>query len=198
MNRAQGKSVEEDDANLFNPTILDRLPISHVAGLLIRPLKSTDYDKGFLVLLSQLTDVGNVTKEQFLNRFYSMKAAGGYYVVVIEDVNSGKVIACASLVVEQKFIHNCSLVHNSHKALSGDYLRLSSRCKGIHDAECTVMDRFAREDVICFSTLADRRIVNERRNNNSPLAKRFIAGQCVLWYTLVLCSWRCRNGIIPY
>jgi len=39
-----------------------------------------------------------------------MKTAGGYYVVVIEDVNSGKVIACASLVVEQKFIHNCSLV----------------------------------------------------------------------------------------
>lgn len=42
-----------------------------------------------------------------------MKTAGGYYVIVIEDVNSGKVIACASLVVEQKFIHNCSLVCNS-------------------------------------------------------------------------------------
>ncbi|XP_011707245.1 PREDICTED: probable glucosamine 6-phosphate N-acetyltransferase [Wasmannia auropunctata] len=109
MSRTQEKSVEEDEINLFNPTILDRLPISPVAGLLIRPLKSTDYDKGFLVLLSQLTDVGNVTKEQFLNRFYSMKSAGGYYVVVIEDVISGKVIACATLVLEQKFIHNCSL-----------------------------------------------------------------------------------------
>lgn len=42
----QEKSVEEDEINLFNPTILDRLPISYVAGLLIRPLKSTDYDKG--------------------------------------------------------------------------------------------------------------------------------------------------------
>jgi len=109
MSRTQEKSIEDDEINLFNPAILDRLPISHVSGLLIMPLRSTDYDKGFLVLLSQLTDVGNVTKEQFLNRFYSMKTAGGYYVVVIEDVNSGKVIACASLVVEQKFIHNCSL-----------------------------------------------------------------------------------------
>ncbi|KAL0133350.1 hypothetical protein PUN28_000832 [Cardiocondyla obscurior] len=109
MLRGHEKYNEEDEINLFNPTVLDRLPIAHVAGLLIRPLKSTDYEKGFLVLLSQLTDVGNVTKEQFLNRFYSMKAAGGYYIVVIEDVNSGKVIACASLVVEQKFIHNCSV-----------------------------------------------------------------------------------------
>lgn len=41
-----------------------------------------------------------------------MKTAGGYYVVVIEDTNSEKVIACATLVVEQKFIHNCSLVCN--------------------------------------------------------------------------------------
>lgn len=42
----QENSVEEDEINLFNPTILARLPISHVAGLLIRPLRSTDYDKG--------------------------------------------------------------------------------------------------------------------------------------------------------
>jgi len=42
----QEKSIEEDEINLFNPTVLDRLPISDVAGLLIRPLKSTDYDKG--------------------------------------------------------------------------------------------------------------------------------------------------------
>ncbi|CAL1679700.1 unnamed protein product [Lasius platythorax] len=109
MNETQGKTIEEDEINLFNPAILDRISISNVVGLFIRPLRSTDYEKGFLVLLSQLTDVGNVTKEQFLNRFYSMKTTGGYYVVVIEDTNSGKVIACATLVVEQKFIHNCSL-----------------------------------------------------------------------------------------
>lgn len=41
-----------------------------------------------------------------------MKAAGGYYIVVIEDIYSGKIIACATLVVEQKFIHNCGVVCN--------------------------------------------------------------------------------------
>lgn len=39
-----------------------------------------------------------------------MKNAGSYYIIVIEDTSSGKIIATATLVVEQKFIHNCALV----------------------------------------------------------------------------------------
>ena len=39
-----------------------------------------------------------------------MKSSGGYYVIVIEDLNCKKVIGSATLVVEQKFIHNCALV----------------------------------------------------------------------------------------
>jgi len=33
----------------------------------VRPLKDTDYDRGFLQLLSQLTHVGNVNRTQFLS-----------------------------------------------------------------------------------------------------------------------------------
>lgn len=36
--------------------------------------------------------------------------SGGYYVTVIEDKRLGKIIGAATLTVEQKFIHNCSLV----------------------------------------------------------------------------------------
>lgn len=39
-----------------------------------------------------------------------MKASGDYYVIVIEDKNTGKVIGSATLVTEQKFIHDCALV----------------------------------------------------------------------------------------
>lgn len=39
-----------------------------------------------------------------------MKTAGGYYVVIVEDLNGGEVVGSATLVVEQKFIHNCALV----------------------------------------------------------------------------------------
>lgn len=33
----------------------------------VRPLMESDYDKGFLQLLSQLTSVGNVSRAEFLS-----------------------------------------------------------------------------------------------------------------------------------
>ena len=35
-----------------------------------------------------------------------------YYIIVIENVKSEKVIASATLLLEQKFIHTCGLVSN--------------------------------------------------------------------------------------
>lgn len=109
MNTVQEKNIGQAETDLFNPNILDRIPLVRLDGLLIRPLKSGDYDRGFLQLLSQLTEIGNVSREQFLNTFHRMKSTNGYYIVVIEDLSIGKVIASATLVVEQKFIHNCSV-----------------------------------------------------------------------------------------
>lgn len=45
-----------------------------------------------------------------IDRFHMMKDTGSYYTIVIEDVTIGKIVASATLVVEQKFIHNCALV----------------------------------------------------------------------------------------
>jgi len=39
-----------------------------------------------------------------------------YYVTVIEDTTTGQVIGSATLVVEQKFIHDCAKVKNATKA----------------------------------------------------------------------------------
>ncbi|XP_031780651.1 vacuolar protein-sorting-associated protein 25 [Nasonia vitripennis] len=103
-------SSEADGIELFNPNLLERVANQlRGDGLIFRPLNSRDFDKGFLQLLGQLTDVGNITKDQFLNRFHGMKSSGGYYVIVVEDLNCGKVIGSATLVVEQKFIHSCGL-----------------------------------------------------------------------------------------
>ncbi|XP_053947078.1 probable glucosamine 6-phosphate N-acetyltransferase isoform X1 [Anastrepha ludens] len=77
--------------------------------LKVRPLKDGDYDRGFLKLLSQLTEVGHVTRTQFLTRFSQMKASGDYYVTVIEDTRKDEIIGAASLIVERKFIHNCAV-----------------------------------------------------------------------------------------
>ena len=35
---------------------------------------------------------------------------GTYYVIVIEDVELAKIVACGTLVVEQKFIHDTAVV----------------------------------------------------------------------------------------
>ena len=44
-------------------------------------------------------------------RFNEMKKSEGtYYVTVLEDTRTNAVIGCASLVVEQKFIHNAATV----------------------------------------------------------------------------------------
>lgn len=53
-----------------------------------------------------------------LDRFYGMKNSGGYYVIVVEDLNCGKVVGSATLVVEQKFIHSCGLVSTYNNNLS--------------------------------------------------------------------------------
>ncbi|XP_068981458.1 probable glucosamine 6-phosphate N-acetyltransferase [Bombus flavifrons] len=109
MSSIEEKCLEDTEIELFNSSVLDRLSLSHIDGLLIRPLKSEDYDRGFLQLLAQLTEVGNINREQFLNRFHMMKNTGSYYIIVIEDINTEKVVATATLVVEQKFIHNCAV-----------------------------------------------------------------------------------------
>lgn len=38
-----------------------------------------------------------------------MKAAGQYFITVIEDTRSNRIIGAASLVTEYKFIHGCGL-----------------------------------------------------------------------------------------
>lgn len=78
--------------------------------LKVRPLQIGDYDRGFLQLLSQLTNVGNITRDEFLARFYKMKYSGDYYLTVIEDTRINQVIGAATLVIEYKFIHECGLV----------------------------------------------------------------------------------------
>ncbi len=75
-------------------------------NMFARPLCRSDYDNGFLQLLSQLTKVGDYSKETFEAQFDSMQALPGiYYVVVIEDTSTTTLVASATLLVEHKFIH---------------------------------------------------------------------------------------------
>ncbi|XP_064484676.1 probable glucosamine 6-phosphate N-acetyltransferase isoform X1 [Ornithodoros turicata] len=109
---------------LYDPELLEGLDYKHSLvkqgssgsglsvdeSLRIRPLSTDDFDKGYLKILSQMTLVGDISKEQFLRRFHEMKARPDtYYVTVVEDLSTGAVVAAASLVTELKFIRNTAL-----------------------------------------------------------------------------------------
>lgn len=63
-------------------------------------------------VLSQLTVVGNVTKEQFETQFDQMfpSLADVYYIVVIVDKNLDKIVGSATLIIERKFVRSTGLV----------------------------------------------------------------------------------------
>ena len=66
------------DCYLFNPTDIEDLDWTDVQSdwkvkldtnlSIIRPLKIDDYDRGHIKLLSQLTDVGDVSQQEFEGR----------------------------------------------------------------------------------------------------------------------------------
>ncbi|ROT79983.1 glucosamine-6-phosphate acetyltransferase [Penaeus vannamei] len=69
---------EDAEAPLYDPGLLAKLDWSKVThmkggvtnhapgtGLRVRPLCKADYDRGFLQLLSQLTKVGDISREKF-------------------------------------------------------------------------------------------------------------------------------------
>jgi glucosamine-phosphate N-acetyltransferase len=81
------------------------------SNLVIRLLEENDYQKGFLSLLSQLSEVGDVTESQFVQRLREMKQCKDtYYIFVIEDLEKKRIVGCATLFIEVKFLHNCSSV----------------------------------------------------------------------------------------
>ena len=107
------------DTALFDAQVLSRLdntvlPLCEQHGvsyknpgknLKLRPLQISDYDKGYVQLLSQLTKVGVMDEDTFQKQFKAMKSTGCHYAFVIEDLDKGTVIANATLLIEHKFTH---------------------------------------------------------------------------------------------
>lgn len=82
-------------------------------NLRVRALEAGDYDRGFLQLLAQLTVVGDVTRAQFEGRATALglvtdersarvreqkEARNHYFVVVVEDTTSGRIVAVGLIV----------------------------------------------------------------------------------------------------
>ncbi|CAP36567.1 Protein CBR-GNA-2 [Caenorhabditis briggsae] len=92
---------------LFNEDLIPS-SVKTPSEIRVRSLRPNHQDD-YLKLLEQLTSVGFVSKHDFEQRFLSMKNADTYFIVVLEDVTTSKIVGAASLVVEFKYIHECGL-----------------------------------------------------------------------------------------
>lgn len=80
----------------------------------VRQLEIGDFEKGFLTILEQLTQVGQISYLQFCKRFRNQNST----VFVIEDNN--QIIATASIFIEHKFIHHCASVGHIEDVVVSD------------------------------------------------------------------------------
>ncbi|KUI60845.1 Glucosamine 6-phosphate N-acetyltransferase [Cytospora mali] len=96
--------------SLFSSSLIStEVSSSFPDGFTIRPLQKADFRKGYLDCLRVLTWVGDVTEEEWNERYEEMEQAKGtYYLLAVEHEN--RIVGTGSLIVERKFIHNRGLV----------------------------------------------------------------------------------------
>ena len=88
----------------------------------IRDLELHDYDKEYLQLLSQLSviNVEKISRHAFSD--FTMKLHPNHQIKVIEDTSKKIIIATATLIIEQKLIHDMKCVaHVEDVVIHEDY-----------------------------------------------------------------------------
>ncbi|KAI4849354.1 hypothetical protein E4T44_03398 [Aureobasidium sp. EXF-8845] len=77
---------------------------------ILRPLQRSDFSRGFLKCLTDLTWIGEITQSAFEERYDWMATKGKewYYCIVIDD--GERIVATATMIVERKFIQNFTMV----------------------------------------------------------------------------------------
>lgn len=73
---------------------------------IFRKLEESDYHKNYLQLLSQLTQVGHISPEEFTKILAKIQSQ----IWVFEDTAANKIVASASIFLEQKIIHDGGVV----------------------------------------------------------------------------------------
>jgi glucosamine-phosphate N-acetyltransferase len=79
--------------------------------MIIRKLELNDYYLGYLELLSNLSTIGEVTYQQWKDRFLEIQNNPILHNWIILDTSiSPNIIAAGTILIEPKFIHNCGKV----------------------------------------------------------------------------------------
>lgn len=111
-----------DDEPLFSPSLISSDVLALLPeGYTARPLRRSDYHLGYLNVLRVLTTVGDISYEQWSERYNWMAQRNDeYYLMVVCD-GAHRIVATGSLIVERKFIHALGKVgHIEDIAVSAD------------------------------------------------------------------------------
>ena len=88
---------------------------------IFRKLEESDYHKNYLQLLSQLTQVGHITLDEFTNILAKIQSQ----IWVFEDTHAKKIVASASILLEQKIIHGGGIVAHLEDVFVDDSYRVN-------------------------------------------------------------------------
>jgi glucosamine-phosphate N-acetyltransferase len=150
--------------SLFDASLLDDKLCE--APFVVRPLRRDDFAKGFMGVLAQLTQIGEVTSATFEHRFDAMARANGvlgtYYVVVVEDTARRAIVGTATLLVEQKFIRGAALAGHVEDVVTDKGVRGAGIGRVLNEA----LLRLARK-VGCYKVMLDC------ADNNIPFYEKF-------------------------
>ena len=91
-------------------TKADSFDFSMNMSFRLRPLERKDFDNYFLGLLAELTAVGKLPLNWCEQRLTMLTRDKQQEMVVIEDLANARVCAAGTLIVENKFIHECGCV----------------------------------------------------------------------------------------
>jgi len=87
--------------------IKDQLP----PELHIRPLASTDYERGHLSVLAVLTQTPDVGAEAWATQFRNMRGEPGtYYILVVVSRETDQIVGSGGVFVERKFLRGLGRV----------------------------------------------------------------------------------------
>ncbi|RAK74753.1 fumarate hydratase [Aspergillus fijiensis CBS 313.89] len=137
---------------LVSPDVTAALPETYT----IRPLRRSDYQRGYLDVLRVLTTVGDITAAQWDARYDWIASRNDeYYLLVICD-GAGRVVGTGSLIVERKFIHALGMVgHIEDIAVDKDQQGKKLGLRLIQALD------FVAEKVGCYKTILDCSESNE-------------------------------------
>ncbi|PLB38984.1 glucosamine 6-phosphate N-acetyltransferase [Aspergillus candidus] len=142
---------------LFSPTLISpqvtaELPQDYT----IRPIRRSDFHRGYLDVLRVLTTVGDISEEQWNARFdWICSRNDEYYLLVICD-GEGRVVGTGSLIVERKFIHSLGLVGH----IEDIAVEKNQQGKRLGLRVIQALD-YVAERVGCYKTILDCSEINE-------------------------------------